>query len=378
MNRSVLWTIGWACVLVAYLPALFAADGEEPYRIKGGETLRVIFPVKSGGESYTQLLLADGLLYLPGGSAATVNVLGKSIAQAQEALQAKLSEDVAMKATNVSLQIASLPEQMIYINGEVRNSTALRITPGMRMFLVNALTQAGSVLPTADLSRINIVRKEGIAEARAIVVDASKFGSPGNADLGPQLYAGDVISVPRGEAFFLAGEVPRAGKFTRVDLSLQPKDVARVSRLLYATGGLKPTANPQAIRLLRTVDGNTTVIKVDPSSLVADPKDADGDPVLKDGDTVLVGSVGSVMVSGRVRAPGIYPLPGGALKLSQLIVMAGGFAEFAKSSSVSVFHENDPKASVRVDVDAILKKGESDKDILLQSGDTIYVGEKFL
>ena len=66
-------------------------------------------------------------------------------------------------------------------------------------------------------------------------------------------------------------------------------------------------------------------------------------------------------------------LSGGSMKLSRVIAQAGGFAEFAKSSSVTVTRAGSHQ-SIKVDVGAIVKDGQMEKDIDLEDGDIVYVG----
>jgi protein involved in polysaccharide export with SLBB domain len=88
---------------------------------------------------------------------------------------------------------------------------------------------------------------------------------------------------------------------------------------------------------------------------------------------IVAGGTGGVSVLGKVRAPGLYPLPGGTLKLSHAIAQAGGFAEFAKSSNVMVTRAAS-HTTEKVDVGAIIKNGQIDLDVDLEDGDVVYVG----
>ena len=104
--------------------------------------------------------------------------------------------------------------------------------------------------------------------------------------------------------------------------------------------------------------------------------------------TVIIGldaastkSRGTVYVSGQVRAQGSIELPPeDRLTVSKAILKAGGFAEFADKRKVKLVR-NKPGGSVEtivVDVDAVLIKGQIDKDPQLQPDDRIIVPQKFI
>jgi protein involved in polysaccharide export with SLBB domain len=104
--------------------------------------------------------------------------------------------------------------------------------------------------------------------------------------------------------------------------------------------------------------------------------------------TVIIGldaassrSRGTVYVSGQVRAQGSIELPPEErFTVSKAILKAGGFAEFADKRKVKLVR-NKPGGGVEttvVDVDAILIKGQIDKDPMLQSDDRIIIPQKFI
>ena len=265
---------------------------------------------------------------------------------------------------------------------------------GMPLSLAAALASAGGPTPEADLSKISVVRLAADGTRKVIPFDCSTLGRPGSGDLGPDLEPNDVVVVPRGDVFVLAGEVARPGAFTRKDLFLDAGEPARLSRVLLASGGLKPTASRKDLRLVRPrADGTKEVVAVDldaalrgrsaapargPKDDPESPKADDPDPILRNGDILVAGGTGGVTILGKVRTPGVYGLAGESLKLSRVIALAGGFAEFAKTSSVIVVRASAPKQPVRVNVNAITSDGNLEQDIDLGDGDIVFVGERIL
>lgn len=82
----------------------------------------------------------------------------------------------------------------------------------------------------------------------------------------------------------------------------------------------------------------------------------------------------TVTVLGQVQKPGSFPLSPG-MTLLQAISMAGGFTSIAQKSRVNLARSSDGESNtVVVDTEAIYN-GDS-TDIVLQSGDRIYVHER--
>ena len=98
-------------------------------------------------------------------------------------------------------------------------------------------------------------------------------------------------------------------------------------------------------------------------------------------DSASVKSRGTVYVSGQVRSQGPIEIPAeDRLTVSKAILKAGGFAEFSDNRKVKLVRSKaDGKVeTIIVDVDAILTKGQIDKDPVLQADDRIIVPRKFI
>lgn len=84
---------------------------------------------------------------------------------------------------------------------------------------------------------------------------------------------------------------------------------------------------------------------------------------------------GQITVAGEVRSVGqLDLLSGEKLTLSQAILKAGGFKDFADGRKVQITRQENGKTNQYVyDVKDILKKGAVDRDPILQDGDRIFV-----
>ena len=364
------------------------------YRFLGGEKVRVIVSA-AVNESFEQIVSDDGTLSLPTGT--TINLKGRSLAEARKLIIEQLEKESTAKHIQVALVIVEMTPRKIYIGGEVKTPKSVTLVVGIPLSLLDALQEGGGVADSGDPTRVNVVRTEPDGSRKALIVDVTRLAQPGNSDLGPRLQAGDVVVVPRAETFFLAGEIAKTGLLNRKDLFLAPGEQIHLSRVLLGAGGLKSTANRKNVRVLRlTSAGARKIISVnldknekEITASVRTPGqsgDASGpatgqdssDPVVQDGDIIVVGasnSASTVAIMGKVKAPGVFPLTDG-LKVTRLIMLAGGFTEYAKGSVVTVVRASKSRTVIKVDVDAIIKSGDWDRDVELEDGDVVVVPER--
>jgi protein involved in polysaccharide export with SLBB domain len=92
-------------------------------------------------------------------------------------------------------------------------------------------------------------------------------------------------------------------------------------------------------------------------------------------------SAGKVYVVGQVRQTGPVDMPGDEqLTLSKAVLRAGGFTDYADKRHVKVTRKVDAEIGASknftVDLSAVLEEGKTDKDLLLEPGDTIFVASR--
>ena len=92
-------------------------------------------------------------------------------------------------------------------------------------------------------------------------------------------------------------------------------------------------------------------------------------------------SSGRVYVAGQVRQTGPVDLPGDEqLTLSQAVLRAGGFTDYADKRHVKVTRKVDAdrgvSKTVTVDLNEVIEKGKTDQDMVLEPGDTIFVASR--
>ena len=91
--------------------------------------------------------------------------------------------------------------------------------------------------------------------------------------------------------------------------------------------------------------------------------------------TVVVVQVGSakVYVVGKVANPGVY-IMGKALRVMQVLAMAGGATPFADKDDILIIRENDGRQiALKFNYSKVADGKELDKNIYLEPGDTVVV-----
>jgi protein involved in polysaccharide export with SLBB domain len=92
-------------------------------------------------------------------------------------------------------------------------------------------------------------------------------------------------------------------------------------------------------------------------------------------------STGKVYVVGQVRQTGPVDMPGDEdLTLSKAVLRAGGFTDYADKRHVKITRKVDAETGASktftVDLNEVLEEGKTDKDMLLEPGDTIFVASR--
>jgi polysaccharide biosynthesis/export protein len=103
--------------------------------------------------------------------------------------------------------------------------------------------------------------------------------------------------------------------------------------------------------------------------------------------TVIVGldvsglkSPGRIYISGQVHSQGPMDIPADeTFTVSKAIMRAGGFADFANKRKVKLVRKTGASTQTTiVDLEAVIRKGRTDKDPVVEPDDTIIVPERLI
>jgi polysaccharide biosynthesis/export protein len=96
---------------------------------------------------------------------------------------------------------------------------------------------------------------------------------------------------------------------------------------------------------------------------------------------LMSSNLGNVYLSGAVHTPGRITILGNEVfTVSKAVLCAGGFTDAANQHEVVVTRRTGPEGTnelFTVDVEQVLERGRTDKDLSLKAGDMIFVPERF-
>ena len=244
----------------------------------------------------------------------------------------------------LAAQLKELLEKDYLVNPQVIVSVSQYLSK--KVHVLGEAERAGLFYLTGPTTVLEIVSKAGLGKnaGQQIVVlrkaaPAAGSGSAGNVILRLDLrkiQSGDTkeniglededtLFIPKGQAFFVLGEVKSAGTFAL------DKPTSALEAITLA-GGFNERAAPSGAKIIRRGgDGRQETISLDLSGGI--PKD--GDVPVQSGDTILVPKGNTFFVFGEVRKPGSYQLDKGTNVLEGITV-AGGFTDKAAPGRVRV------------------------------------------
>jgi polysaccharide export outer membrane protein len=237
--------------------------------------------------------------------------------------------------------------------------------------LLEILSKAGGLSKTAGKQLI-LVRHQRVSPGAAASGNAilrlslDKLQSGDSSD-NIRLQDEDTIFIPRAHAFFVLGEVKSAGTFPL-------EKETTVLEAITVAGGFNDRAAPSGVKVIRrTADGQQETLSVN----LAGPGAGGGTVKVQEGDTVLVPKGNTFFVFGEVKRPGAYQLDK-ETNILEGITIAGGFTDKAAPGRARVIRNTPTGQQVlNIDMNEILKRGQSDRAMRLQENDVVVVPESF-
>jgi polysaccharide export outer membrane protein len=243
---------------------LFAQSTAE-YTIGAQDVLMIqVFDQPDLGGRYT--VEADGTFSFP--LIGRIKAGGMTLRNFEIELKKKLA-DGYFRNPQVTVAVEQYRSQRVFVMGEVRVPGPVPLTGGMT--LIEALSRAGSTLPTAS-GEVSVVRppqKATNGEPAEILRATIRDLEGGALKQNVELRDGDQIFVPKAESAYVFGEVRNPGAY-----GIQ-KDTT-VLQALSLAGGVTENGAMNRIRIVRIVEGEKKEIKVKLTDIV------------QPGDTIIV------------------------------------------------------------------------------------------
>jgi polysaccharide biosynthesis/export protein len=356
------------CLILAAL-LLLAAGGAptaQEYTIGPGDVLKItVWGHDDLTKEYPVTL--EGRVPFP--LLGTVQAAGLTTTQLAKGLHDLLEKDYLVNP-QVLVSVSQYLSSKVHVVGEAEKPGLLYLTGPTS--LLEVISKAGGLSKSAgkDLVLVRAESKDGpsgvVRSTVLLRLDVRKIHA---GDIRENVFVqnGDMLFVPKGSAFFVLGEVNKAGTFAL------DKETSALEAITLA-GGFSSTAAPSGVKILRRqADGKQETIAVDMSGAV--PKDKNFK--LEDGDTVLVPKGNTFFVFGEVKKPGAYQLDK-ETNVLEAVTIAGGFTDKAAPGRTRVIRTTDKgQQTLNVDMNDIIRRGQRDKAIRLLENDVIVVPESF-
>ncbi len=221
---------------------------------------------------------------------------------------------------------------------------------------LEAVTLAGGFTDRAAPGGAKILRKRPDGGQDTIDVDLTAAQARE-----AYLAEGDTLLVPRGNTFFVSGEVRKPGAYQL------EKSTTAFGAVTVAGGFTEKAGQSQAKLIRRLASGQEQTQVLDLSG--ADP--AARDFALKDGDTLLIPSGNTFYVLGEVKKPGAYQLDPATTAVGA-VTLAGGYTEKAAQTLVKLTRRL-PSGVEQVTVLNLSGADPRAREFLLRDGDILVV-----
>jgi polysaccharide export outer membrane protein len=333
-----------------------AGAAEDQYRLGPGDVLTVTV-LRHPELSLDQVVVTrDGRIQLP--IAGDIQVAGKTLSEASAGAAQALSGRLVNP--EVTITVKQPRAASVFVLGSVAKPGIYELQPGWRV--IEALTAAGGLTGRPEMISGSLFRQDN----RTLPLDLPAIISNGSLPANLALQPGDVISLSeRTIRVSIAGQVQKPGL---CDVPLG----AGVVEAVAVAGGTAPGAALSKVRVQRA---NGTVVPVDLFRVLV-LGEVQGDTKLEPQDLIIVPqSTARIAVLGTVNKPGYFDIEeSSAPKVADALAMAGGPAKRADLSQVAIVRSDGGKATrITVDLNHVLREGKVNEDVLVRSGDVVFV-----
>jgi len=204
-----------------------------------------------------------------------VPVMGKTITAISKTLEQALEKDYFVDV-QLHLEVKEYRSQPVTLLGEIGKAGTYYLHG--RTMLTQMLAEAGGLRPSAgpalELRRIEFVNGQ---EQQRVITFATKDLLSGSAGGDVELRAGDILSIPAMQLYFITGEVSRPGEY----------EIARGMTLMQAiskAGGVGKFAS-QSVELHRGEGEEKQILDFDLGRI---RKGKDTDVEIRAGDVIIV------------------------------------------------------------------------------------------
>jgi polysaccharide export outer membrane protein len=264
------------CALLAAMFFFAAGEaGAASYSINKGDMLS-IYVYRQEDMNVKVRVDDSGFIRFP--IAGRIQAVGKTPSQIEGIIAGALRRN-GFEQPEVVVSVESFAPRKVYVLGEINGQTnfTLDIPQGGEITAMQAISQAGGLAPSADVTKIVVRRLGSNGNTSMISVPARDIMSGKNvADI--LLQPSDTVVVPKAKAISVLGTVKNPGEFFAT-----PETPLTVSRAIALAGGVE---RPKSLAKIRVTRGEKSFL-VNIQKLLEEGLPG-GDMELEPGDVVYV------------------------------------------------------------------------------------------
>jgi protein involved in polysaccharide export with SLBB domain len=272
-------------------------------------------------------------------------------------MNASAVKELAMELQSGDIVAVEPLTVRVTLLGAVQKPGTYEIPIGSRV--MDLLSQAGGLLPTANMSNVSLNRK-----GEVLTLNLGKLWE-GEMEQNPELQDGDLVLVPASQRIWVTGAVQRPGSF-----DYQPN--MTVLDAISIAGGPR-SLEESDLSAVKIVSGDTArTVNLEAAfrtgALSVEP--------IRPGDIIIVPERAKAYIFGAVARPGAIGVRTGDTVLT-LISNAGGPLPDAKLEEVVLVRivKNKPVVT-KLNLTQAIQKGDLSQSPPVQPGDVLYISRK--
>jgi protein involved in polysaccharide export with SLBB domain len=272
-------------------------------------------------------------------------------------MNASAVKELAMELQSGDIVAVEPLTVRVTLLGAVQKPGTYEIPIGSRV--MDLLSQAGGLLPTANMSNVSLNRK-----GEVLTLNLGKLWE-GEMEQNPELQDGDLVLVPASQRIWVTGAVQRPGSF-----DYQPN--MTVLDAISIAGGPR-SLEESDLSAVKIVSGDTVrTVNLEAAfrtgALSVEP--------VRPGDIIIVPERAKAYIFGAVARPGAIGVRTGDTVLT-LISNAGGPLPDAKLDEVVLVRiVKDKPVVTKLNLTQAIQKGDLSQSPPVQPGDVLYIGRK--
>jgi protein involved in polysaccharide export with SLBB domain len=272
-------------------------------------------------------------------------------------MNASAVKELAMELQSGDIVAVEPLTVRVTLLGAVQKPGTYEVPIGSRV--MDLLSQAGGLLPTANMSNVSLNRK-----GEVLTLNLGKLWE-GEMEQNPELQDGDLVLVPASQRIWVTGAVQRPGSF-----DYQPN--MTVLDAISIAGGPR-SLEESDLSAVKIVSGDTVrTVNLEAAfrtgALSVEP--------VRPGDIIIVPERAKAYIFGAVARPGAIGVRTGDTVLT-LISNAGGPLPDAKLDEVVLVRiVKDKPVVTKLNLTQAIQKGDLSQSPPVQPGDVLYIGRK--